>query len=389
MGWAYKPDALVGPSAFTAPVSRPSPAFLYLAFFATGMATVLTGAVLALGGPGSGLADHDIGRMLAVQFSGQLTGAFFVGRALHARLVLGAGVTCLGGAGLALFSNLPLLLLFAYGVGLGLSMAAINTLAGLESPLGLRSRRLELLNVCWPLGAACCPWIVVRLASSMPLHTLRVAAFLAIACLFLMIAGGTILRGTSVLDGPSESAGNASASHLAALSLLALLAVGVESGLANWLPTFQARYLGPDVRLIPLASIFWASVLGSRLCAARWMKGPAQRSFIPVAAIVTALSAIGLVLFHAAILLALCAMAAACSIGPVYPVLLDEVVQLRRRGVVFLCAAAGSALFPWLIGRCSSGTQSLRAAFLLPAAGSLLLLALYRSAVAGRQHDSS
>ncbi len=367
-----------------------SPYFHYFAFFATGLATASTSALVALhGGFAVRGSDADIGQLIAAQFSGQLIGSFFVRRNVPSRLLLGASLTGVAAASLAFVHALSLPLLFVFGLGLGLSMASINTLTGLESPPEQCARRLEILNIFWPLGAAACPWLLAQLPltqlppiqrpQAMPVQASPLTlCFALLALLFFVIAAGTLLRmrqpGSTAENMADEKAEQGSSLPLL-LSLLALLAVGVESGIANWLPTFQLRYLPPTALLFPLATLFWVSILVSRLLASRWMTAHSERSVLVTATLALTFCVSGLVLLERPWMLACATLAAAVAIGPVYPLLLTRTIRLRGRGLVFFSASSGSALFPWLIGRFATISHSLRTGMVVALAGGILLCA--------------
>ncbi len=346
-----------------------SPYFYYAAFFATGIATVGTGALVALHGASVPPADGEIGRLVSAQFGGQLIGSYFVGRQVASRLVLGAGASALSMLALVLAGHLSQPLLFVMGLGLGLSMASINTLTGLESPAEDRGRRLEILNVFWPLGAAFCPWLVARI----PAQNAFQIFFVALAVLFCILAVSAAHH-SSPESQATEQAPQSGSSFPLLLSLLALLTVGVESGLANWLPTFQLRYLSHSTPL-PLATLFWGSILGSRIAASRWLRGRAERLVLPASTLAAGLGTVALIRAHTPWLSTMAVVATAVAIGPVYPLLLTHAVKVRGRGLVFFSAASGSALFPFLIGA-AAASHSLRNALLIPVIGSGLLFLL-------------
>ena len=353
-----------------------SPRFFYFAFFVTGVATASTSALVALHGGAALHGDSEVGQLIAAQFSGQLIGSFFVRRNVRSRLLLGSLLTSLAAILLAVVHGLSLPLLFVLGLGLGLSMAAINTLTGLESPPELCARRLETLNIFWPLGAATCPWLLAHLPLQAPgWPSPLTICFAVLAALFFLLAAGTAVRGRTALPASDtlDADPRQGDSVPLLLSLLSLLAVGVESGLANWLPTFQLRYLPSTQLLLPLATLFWGSILASRIVASRWLHHRAERSVVLLATLSCGLSTAGLLLFRAPFLLACATIAAAVSIGPVYPLLLTRTVRLRGRGLVFFCASSGSALFPWLIGKGATAAHSLRAGMLAALGGSVLL----------------
>ena len=359
-----------------------SPRFFYSAFFVTGVATASTSALVALHGGGlAARSDSEVGRLIAAQFTGQLIGSFFVRRNVRSRLLLGASLTSLAAGALAVLHSLSLPLLFLFGLGLGLSMAAINTLTGLESPPKLCARRLEVLNIFWPLGAATCPWLVAHIPPEAPGWPSALSVcFAVLAALFFVIALSTAFRarparatGEITIAHPDEEDAAQGSAFPLLLSLLALLTVGVESGLANWLPTFQLRYLPSAVFFVPLATLFWGSILVSRLLASRLLSDRSERSVVLIASLAFSVCTAGLLLFQTPLLLVCATVAAAVCIGPVYPLLLTHTIKLRGRGLVFFCASTGSALFPWLIGKGAALSHSLRTGMAAALAGSLLL----------------
>ena len=364
-----------------------SPRFYYAAFFVTGVATVGVSALVALRGTSLPPADGEIGRLIAAQFTGQLIGSYFVGRQVASRLVLGAGVAALSLTALLLAGHLSQPLLFLLGLGLGLSMASINTLAGLTASPRQRGRRLEILNIFWPLGAAFCPWLVARLPAKQAFHLF----FLVLALAFYGIAALASLNLKPASLAADEAAQTGPAIPLY-LSCFALLAVGVESGLANWLPTYQLRYLPSSPLPLPLATLFWASILGSRMLASRWLRRRPEGLILVVSTLVAAVASLTLCVvhaswvhsswipaswipafrIHASWLLALAVAGIAAALGPIYPLLLSHALQLRGRGLVFFSASSGSALFPWLIGLAAI-SHPLKSAFLIPVLGNVLL----------------
>ncbi len=352
-----------------------SPLFYYLAFFATGIATVSVGALVASHGALLQVPDGEVGRLLGTQFAGQLTGSYFVGRHLSSRLRLGALLTA--GAMLAqvVLAHLSLPLLFVMGVGLGLAMASINTLVGLESPDNLRAKRLERLNIFWPLGAAFGPWIIAHAAGYNSGQHALAFCFTTLAVIFAVLAASSTRHPTFDLPAPTHARQTTSSLTLI-MSLFALLAVGVESGLANWLPTFQARYLSQPTLTVPLATLFWGCVLAIRLVVSHWLAKRLEGLVFTVSLLVASLGSLGLVWFHTPRLLVVMVAATAFAIGPIYPMLLTQAIKLPRRGLVFFSASAGSALFPWFIGWVATLSHTLRGALLVPAVGSVLLFLL-------------
>lgn len=333
------------------------------------MATVSTGALVALNQAMRPDADNDTGRLIAVQFGCQLVGSYFVGRKMG-WLTLGASLTAAAMLIQAFRGYLAVPSTALMGLGLGSVMASVNTLAGLESPPELRIRTLQILNVFWPLGAAFGTWLLAWIAKQSAISPY----FTTLALLFLIMAVFSNSR-RDVELAPMSQPSQPAAAFPALVSILALLAVGVETGVANWLPSFQVRYLTASAHIIPLATIFWVSILISRMLASRWLQGNAT-SFLTTAASLAGVGTLGILFFQTPWLLVVFVVITAAAIGPVFPLLLTHAIPLSRRGFVFFCAALGSAVFPWLIGKLATMSHSLRSALLLPSLGSLAIAGL-------------
>ncbi len=352
-----------------------SPALFYIAFFVTGFATVLTANLLPLV-IGSG-GDAHAGRLLALQFSGQLVGALCVRRHVARTMCLGLATTAVCACVLALPSPLHWAALFPYGCGLGVSMTAINVLAAQDLAPAQRTSRLEALNVFWPLGAAICPWVVNRL----PMQNRGGRPFAAIAIAFALLLLWAWLRaGNAVTQRFVQQPRKAWSPQLIRTALLGLFAVGAETGLANFMPTFQARYLSEQALLIPLATLFWGGILLSRAVASAMARYPAMRAYHRHVFSGAVIAVPLLVLSHSRVeLSALCFLCAIC-LGPIYPEVLTEAVRLPWPGPIFFSAGVGSALIPWAIGQISGATGSLRVGLLMVDICCVMLFALsYRS----------
>jgi fucose permease len=89
---------------------------------------------------------------------------------------------------------------------------------------------------------------------------------------------------------------------------------------------------------------------------------------------------------HGAMAMSVGAFGCAFCIGPLYPMVLARSLHLRGKNLVFFSAGSGSAILPWLVGRTSAWSGSLREAMVVPACGALLLLVVL--ILDGRQPES-
>jgi len=343
------------------PRARSQFVLLYLLFFVTGTATVLEGVLLPALPSTAPDADLRLATALAVQFTGQLLGPLVPWRKPAIGVACGCAITAATALLLTLVHGVAYWpSLFLYGFGLGVTMTMTNVLVGVESTAADRTSRLELLNIFWPLGAACCAPLVLHI----PMDHRASWPYVLLATLF---AGAALLllRRDSAATQPvplSEPAGAAwQPARLLTLAALALLAVGIEAGLANWLPTFDARYLAHYGAVLPLSALFWVGILGGRSLAA-WLfrERSASRWATPACAALYAVAVAVLLGAGSSVAVFPATLLASMAVAPIYPALLSEAVSMRGKGIVFSMAGVGSALLPWGIGKLSSRTHSLR-----------------------------
>ncbi|MBS1813692.1 MAG: MFS transporter [Acidobacteria bacterium] len=349
-----------------------SPALLYAIFFATGIATVQMGLVLPQMHSRS-LGDSAIGLLLAMQFSGQLAGALFVGRRPARAVIYGMALTVLTAIVLAFPRGLHPATLLLFGLGLGITMTAINILAGREVTPAARIRRLQILNVFWPVGAAAAPWFI-RGSTRILKQPERSYAALALctAVLLLFFALRFCGKQTSVSTQHDEEH-RIRISQLALFCLFAALAVGIEASLANWIPTFAVRYLSGTTAASLAATAFWCGILSGRFIADKSLQRVSWRTFGVLSSVLCALAVCGILASHSTPVFIATAFLAAFFVAPLYPAVLAHSVHVRWKNAVFVAAGCGSALIPWLVGQTSVTRASLRTAMFLPAIAAILL----------------
>src|SRR5262249_941983 len=135
-------------------------AVLYLEFVLTGIVTTLLGPLIPLLVKRCSLSDAAAGSLVAAQFAGQFVGALFANRNLRTSVLAGIPLVSIGVGALGFSScGLTYLCTAGYGVGLGLTISAINLIiAGLQSER--RAYSLTLLNFLWGVGAVSSPVLV-------------------------------------------------------------------------------------------------------------------------------------------------------------------------------------------------------------------------------------
>ena len=357
---------------------------LYAGFAATGVGVALPGAVLPVLLARWHLKDGGGGGLFLLAWIGSSIGALLLSGPLWRALALGsAGVTC-GAVGLALCpASLAGVLVLLYGLGLGATMTATSLLVEREASPAEAPRALIRLNLLWALGASLCPTLASPTLRTANLGLLLYPTALAFALLAAWAPMRPARFQTAPIVPPGFSLPNAAALFRAVplrLIVLVMLTTGVEASVGGWLATYAKR--GGDVllQIVGAPTCLWAGVLLSRLfwsvCPSRWTVRTTLRCNLRSSLCVVGASALGLLFAQHGWPLLLAAAGVGLGIGPVYPLLLARVLQFRANGQIFFLAGVSSACLPWLTGLASAHFGSLRVGLFVPAAGSLIMIAL-------------
>jgi len=353
-------------------------AVLYLEFALTGAVTTLLGPLMPLLVKRCSMSDADAGALVAAQFAGGFVGSFFANRNLRSSVFVGMPLIAIGVGALA-FSSCPLsyLCTACYGVGLGLTMAAINLIVASRQS-ERRAYSLTLLNFLWGVGALGSP-VLVEWARR---HQLLPWSLLGLGVIGLGLWLAMIL---SDLSSPREqetrTAGSWYSPSLLFFGTLFFLYVGVETSIGDWTALYATR-MPRMSEPIAASSVgcFWLALLSGRLLNAALLRHIPEALIYWLSLAIT-LGGISLYLFsHSSLQVLLAACVTALGLAAIFPLMLsfasDSMLASRNSGWVFSSASLGGALVPWLTGQASAGFGSLRAAFLVPASAAVLIVAL-------------
>jgi fucose permease len=343
-----------------------SVAIYHAVFLVTGIATVMIGVLLA----GTNGTDSHAGALMSVQFSGQVLGSLVVTQRPHRTLTFGLLVSVSSAAALAALSRPSEPLLFALGLGLGSVMSSVNTAAGLEVEPARRGSVLELLNVFWPIGAASAPWVEGLFHSSFHVYALIAALFFP-CVLWLAI---TRPQQATLVEQTESAERILRWPLLANLCLIAFLVVGIETAVANWLPTLAQRNGASLALAAAIPTGYWCGSLASRLLASFLLQRIALYRLSIAAAVGTAVACTLIPIAYKPAMLLAVAIAVAVTIAPLYPALLAGCVDVKLKGLIFMSAGLGSAAAPWAVGKLSVSLGSLQRAEWLAALGALIML---------------
>ena len=355
--------------------------WLHVAFAATGFGTTLLGCLLPALHSAWHLTDARAGFLFACQFTGASIGALLVREDLfnsiqQGYLVMVAGAVALG----ALHGYAAAVAFFVFGMGMGWAMTAINMVGGtvFERP----GAALSLLNASWIVGAALSPEIAVRwirYAPPMQIYFAVAVVFAAIALILRHYRAsllGNNIRRLRVSGGATPWA------LIAAFSLVGFLYVGVEVSVSGWMMTFVHRLpIGGGLWAALITSCFWLALLCGRLLAPAVLLQVSESRLLLAAMMVACCSVLSILLNHSPVAILLSAVVAGLALAPIFPLCASRVLALTHESPqtkwLFSVAGMGGSVLPWLTGRLSTHTGSLRDGLLVPVFALLIMIVCF------------
>jgi MFS transporter, FHS family, glucose/mannose:H+ symporter len=351
---------------------------LYLEFALTGTVTTLLGPLIPHLMKRCAISDADAGLLIATQFAGGLVGALFANRNLRGSLIAGMPLISIGVSTLFFFPcRLSYVCTACYGVGLGLTMAAINLIvAGRQSER--RASSLTLLNFLWAAGALSSPMLVewARRFQIVP------ESLLGLGVIGLVLWLATILGNLSFpAVHETRSGGSWRSPSLLFFAALLFLYVGVETSVGDWTALYAMRVQhANDSVAASSVTCFWLALLSGRLLHAALLRRIPETLIYWVSLAVALAGILLYLLSHSSLQILLAAAVTALGLAPIFPLIVsrasESMLACRNSGWVFSSASLGGALVPWLTGQASARFGSLRVAFLVPASAATLIVAL-------------
>lgn len=344
--------------------------WLHIAFAATGFGTTLLGCILPALHSAWNLTDAKAGFLFACQFTGASLGALLVWKDFFSSLQHGYLVLVVSAAFLALVQGYAAAgVFFVFGLGLGWAMTSINMVGGtaFERP----GAALSLLNASWILGAALSPEIASRWARHWPPMSIYFAVAICFAVIGLMLRRhraslqGSHIRPSRIVAGATRWA------LIGGFSLLAFLYVGVEVSVSGWMMTYIHRLpLEAGLWAALIASCFWLALLCGRLLAPAVLLRVSESRLLATTTMAACLSVLLILLDHSPVAILLAAVSAGLTLAPIFPLCVSRVLVLTNESPqtkwLFFVAGMGGSVLPWLTGRLSTHTGSLRDGLLVP-----------------------
>ncbi|HYW66612.1 MAG TPA: MFS transporter [Candidatus Dormibacteraeota bacterium] len=383
---------VTSPEPFSAVNARAEWARLHSGFVYIGVVTILLGPLLPYLARHWSLSDSQAGFLFTAEYSGSALGNLLTGLLLPR-----IGFTRVMGTSFLLFVlgfsflgagswTLACLLIFLYGIAMGLAVPASN-LRATQMPSANTAAAVSLLNFSWGIGAVLCPFLIAALLPSIGLRgfTASLAGFALIFSALYFARPRTAREHASRLPGSSPRAWFAQLRQVSAVPLLLLffLYVGVESALGGWVAAYEKRMPGMVSSTWALAPLFfYLFLLIGRGFAPLVLRRLSQRA-ISAGGLVCAVAGAGIIAHsHSPLLLYGGTAIAGFGLAPQYPLYVTWFAKTFREdanwlgALYFGGAGLGGAVLPWLVGIIAAHTNSLRAGLILPAAVTAVMVIL-------------
>lgn len=357
-------------------------------FFLTGIVTTMLGPLLPELIRLWELTDSQAGGLFLAQSLGSMAGILASSRVMLRlgflySLSVGAGFMTAGVAGI----TLPLVVgsvtsIVIYGVGLGITIPSVNLLIAHRFPQR-RAAALNLLNLCWCVGAVVSPpiiaWCLLQGLAAFFLWGL--ALLLAGSLLCLLRERQRDLSGPRAVPAPRSDEFLADAPRIL-IALLLFLYVSSEIGTAGWIPTYAQRLGIGELTWSWLQSSFWGFLLLGRAVSPGMLRR-IEPPLLVLAGLMTALA--GEILFLSSLrseMLFVGVALAGLGLSIIYPTTIAVFSEFygeqasARSTPIFAMASLGGAIGPWIIGFSSEQLGSLRGGMTLLILAIVLMLAI-------------
>jgi MFS transporter, FHS family, glucose/mannose:H+ symporter len=337
------------------------------------------------------LNDSQAGSLFFAQFMGSMVGSAASGwllRRLSMSLLLafGYGMLAVSVASLGISEWMAgIFAIFAIGIGLGFTIPATNLMIA-EVNTERSAGALNILNFVWGIGALFCPPLISFFARQN-----RFSGLLFGLGLLLALSSLGFVRSLSLSVRAEGRSGSGGASALRSwLSLYAVLTgllifiyVGIETSAGGWLASYAQR-LGSTAQrfwaVIPF--LFWAGLLLGRALAPVALKKVSDNGLVLISLIVAACGLTLILVSRELAALSAGAFITGLGLAAVFPttfaIFTRHFGQQARNmvGVLFMLAALGAAVIPWVVGVTSKYYGELRIGLGVPLLGALVLVVL-------------
>lgn len=346
-------------------------ALLHIAFFVSGISTVLIGQVLPILLNKLSLNDAQASYFFTWQFSGSIIGTGLTNRfgkkgKFLTATILGCFFMALGIVLLNADSyQICLFGFFFNGIGIGLTLPSINMLT-LEFNIERAGSALSILNFFWGIGAIISqPFIdFFTRGTNIFTPTLILSSVLALVGALIIFQPSGIER-KNISAGANEEADPPIWTRPLAwtIALFNFIHVGFESAMGGWLKTYTQRVEGVSLWFPPIFLYFLFFVIG-RGVAPVFFRFLNENKMIMLGLLAILGGMIILLSAESATFLSLGASLSGFGTSWIFPTNISRFSKIfgatatRRATPLFICGTFGSMFTTWLIGYVSSANQN-------------------------------
>lgn len=365
---------------------------LHIGFFLSGITTVLIGQVLPILAARFSLNDEQTGNFFPAQFAGSLIGTLLSNNfGKKNKFLLASLIGCLLMGGGILMLNLGsyelcLLAFFINGIGIGLTLPAINMLV-LELNPNQTASALSVLNFFWGVGAIISQPFVDFFTNGTDISI--VTFILAIALVIVSIAMAIIPKGiesSPIKDNETNEDFNTPIWTNPIAWLIAgfnFIHVGYESAMGGWLKTYTQRIEDSSTItfLHPILLYFVFFVIGRGVAPIffRFLNENKMLMF----SLLTLLLGMGILLSADNVfILSLGASIAGFGTSSIFPTNVSRFTKTfgasasRRATPFFIFGTLGATFTTWLIGYTSNYFNNLHSGMFILLGSCLILILL-------------
>lgn len=364
---------------------------LHIAFFLSGITTILIGQVLPLLASRFALNDLQAGFFFPAQFAGSVTGTFltnwfgkrnkFLSASLIGCFLMGVGILMLN---LGSF-ELCLLGFFCNGIGVGLTLPSINMLT-LELNPHRATSAVNILNFFWGLGAIVSSQLY-NLFNSVGYFSTSVTiavALLIVAILIWLMPKGIEQKPVAQVESSDDISTPIWSNPIAWLIAgFNFIHVGFETGMGGWLPTYTERLGGQNyVWWLAPIFLFWLFFVIGRGVAPIFLRFLDDNKLL-LTNLVIILLGMGTALIAKDVLtLAIGAAIAGFGTSSIFPTNMSRFTKTfgasasRRAMPFFICGTLGATFTTWLIGYLSTHFNNLHSGMFVLLGSGLILIVL-------------
>lgn len=363
-------------------------ALLHVAFFVSGISTVLIGQVLPILAAKLALNDAQASYFFTFQFSGSLFGTFLTNWCgKNNKFLFASYFGCFlmaGGVALLNADSYPVCLagFFLNGIGIGLTLPSINMLV-LELNTERAGSALSILNFFWGLGAILSQPFVDFLSRGANIFTPTLVLSAVLASV-----GAAIIFQPAPIEKKSFAGEKSSAADDVpiwtnpvawAIAVFNFVHVGFESAMGGWLKTYTQRLENAPHRFEPIFLYFLFFVAG-RAVAPVFFRFLNENKILLFGLLLILLGMIVLLSAESIALLSLGASICGFGTSWIFPTNVSRFSKIfgasasRRATPLFLCGTLGATFTTWIIGYISNVYENNLRSGMFVLLGSVIIL---------------